>query len=81
MALKINEECSACDACVDPCPNGAISAASPYYVIDPLRCTECVGAEDEPQCQIVCPAACIVEHPDFRESREQLLAKFEALQA
>lgn len=81
MALKINEDCSACDACVDPCPNEAISVASPYYVIDPLRCTECVGAEDEPQCQIVCPAGCIVDHSDFRESREQLLSKFRALQA
>lgn len=80
MALKINEDCSACDACVDPCPNQAISVATPYYIIDPLRCTECVGAEDEPQCRLVCPANCIVDHPDFRESHEQLLMKYRALQ-
>ena len=79
MALTISDDCSACDACIDACPNQAISADSPYYVIDPLRCTECVGAEDEPQCQLVCPVGCIVEHPDYRESKEQLLGKYQAL--
>jgi hypothetical protein len=48
-------------------------------VIDPLRGTECVGAEDEPQCKLVCPLNCILEHPDFRESREELLAKHQSL--
>ncbi len=48
-------------------------------MIDPLRCSECVGAEDEPQCQLVCPADCIVPHPDFRETPEELQAKYEAL--
>lgn len=81
MALRITDDCSACDACVDTCPNTAISAASPYYIINPQRCTECVGAEDEPQCQLVCPVGCIEAHPDFRESKEQLLAKYHALQA
>jgi hypothetical protein len=28
----------------------------------------------------VCPVSdCIVDHPDFRESREELLAKYQAL--
>lgn len=81
MALTINDECSACDACVDACPNEAISAAKPYYVIDPARCTECVGAEDEPQCRLVCPVGCIVDHPDYRETPERLLEKYLALQA
>ena len=46
-------------------PNEAIAAGEPY-VIDALRCTECVGAEDEPQCKLVCPVAnCIVPNPDF----------------
>jgi hypothetical protein len=45
-------------------------------VIDALRCTECVGAEDEPQCKLVCPVeGCIIPNPDFSETREQLLAK------
>ena len=64
MALLINENCTACDACKPVCPNEAISVGDPIYLIDPLRCTECVGAEDEPQCKLVCPADCIVQHPD-----------------
>ena len=43
MALMINETCTACDACVPECPNDAITAGNPIYVIDPLKCTECVG--------------------------------------
>jgi len=80
MALLINETCTACDACVPECPNDAITAGNPIYVIDALKCTECVGAEDEPQCRLVCPVSdCIVDNPDFRESREELLAKYQAL--
>ena len=78
MALLINEDCTLCDACVPVCPNEAIKAGQPY-VIDALRCTECVGAEDEPQCKLVCPSNCIFEHPDFRESRDELLAKYHSL--
>jgi ferredoxin len=78
MALLINEDCTLCDACVPVCPNEAIKAGQPY-VIDALRCTECVGAEDEPQCKLVCPSNCIFENPDFRESRDELLAKYHGL--
>ena len=45
MALIINDACTACDACEPVCPNKAITAGNPMYVIDPLKCTECVGAE------------------------------------
>jgi len=79
VALMINDECTGCDACVLECPNDAISEGDPIYVIDPLRCTECVGAHDEPQCQLVCEPDCIVPHPDFVESREELQAKYEEL--
>jgi ferredoxin len=80
MALFINDNCTACDACKPVCPNEAISAGELLYVIDPLRCTECVGAEDEPQCRLVCPVDdCIVQNPDFVESKEELLGKYEAL--
>ena len=79
MALSITEDCTACDACVEPCPNTAVSVGDPIYVIDPLRCTECVGHEDEPQCILVCPADCIVPNPDFEESQGDLLAKYEQL--
>jgi len=81
MALRISDDCSACDACVDACPNNAISAANPYYIIDPLRCTECVGVEDEPQCKLVCSVECIDENPSYPETKEQLRMKYQALQA
>ncbi len=79
MALMITEECTGCDACVEPCPNEAISPAEPIYLIDALRCTECVGAFEEPQCKLVCPADCIDLNPDFEEGPEELQAKYEAL--
>ena len=79
MALLITEGCSACDACRTVCPNEAISVGDPLYVIDPARCTECVGAEDEPQCKVVCPADCITFNPGFKETPEELQKKYEAL--
>ena len=79
MALIINDDCTGSDACVEPCPNNAISAGSPIYVIDPDKCTECVGAHDEPQCVSVCPADCIIPDPANKESKEQLLAKYARL--
>jgi ferredoxin len=56
MALYITDDCIACDACLDECPNGAISEGDPIYVIDPDKCTECKGDFDEPQCASVCPS-------------------------
>ncbi len=79
MALMIEEICTNCDACVPVCPNEAISMGELVYVIDPLKCTECVGAEEEPQCKLVCPVDCIVPNPDWSESPEELQAKYEAL--
>ena len=79
MALMINDICTACDACPSVCPNEAITVGAPLYVIDPAKCTECVGAHDEPQCKLVCPADCIVVHPDFKETPEQLKEKYDAL--
>ena len=78
MALLINQDCTECDACPSVCPNEAITKGTPY-VIDSLRCTECVGAEDEPQCKLVCPSDCIVKNPDFDETPEQLQEKYSAL--
>jgi ferredoxin len=79
MALLITQDCTACDACREVCPNEAIKKGEPIYVIDPLRCTECVGAHDEPQCKLVCPPNCIEINPDFVENKEQLMEKYAAL--
>ncbi|GAB4345704.1 MAG: YfhL family 4Fe-4S dicluster ferredoxin [Gammaproteobacteria bacterium] len=81
MALMITDECINCDVCEPECPNGAISQGDEIYVIDPNLCTECVGHFDEPQCIEVCPVDCIIPNPDYEETKEELQAKFEALQA
>ncbi|MEW5727767.1 MAG: YfhL family 4Fe-4S dicluster ferredoxin [Pseudomonadota bacterium] len=79
MALIINDDCTSCDACVPVCPNEAITAGDVIYVIDEDRCTECVGADDTPQCQLVCPADCIVQGKE--ETHEELEAKYNRLHA
>lgn len=81
MALIITDECINCDVCEPECPNEAISAGEEIYVIDPNKCTECVGHYDEPQCQIVCPVDCIPLNPDVVETREQLQEKYLRLTA
>lgn len=75
MAFKITEDCISCGACEPECPNNAISEGENIYVIDPDKCTECVGFYDEQQCVSVCPVDACVPDPDRRETREQLLAK------
>ena len=81
MALKITDLCINCDVCEPECPNQAISMGPEFYVIDPARCTECVGHFDKPQCQEVCPVDCIPLDPDHVETREVLLVKYERLKA
>jgi ferredoxin len=79
MALLINDECVNCGVCEPECPNDAISEGDDTYVIDPSKCTECVGHYDEPQCVDVCPVDCIVADPDHAESQDELKAKFDKL--
>jgi ferredoxin len=79
MALKITNDCINCDMCLPECPNQAISLGSKVYVIDPERCTECVGFYDKPQCVEACPINCIAKDPAHVETPEQLLAKQRAL--
>ena len=81
MALMITDECINCDVCEPECPNEAISAGEEIYVINPDKCTECVGHFDEPQCQQLCPVACIPVDPQHQETPSQLQAKFIRLQA
>lgn len=81
MALIITDECINCDVCEPECPNQAISQGPEIYVIDPAKCTECVGHFDKPQCVEVCPVDCIPVDPDHVETREALQQKYERLMA
>ena len=81
MALLITDECINCDVCEPECPNGAISMGTEIYVIEPSKCTECVGHFDEPQCRQVCPVECIPLNPEHVESQSELLAKYQHLTA
>ena len=79
MALFINDLCINCDVCEPECPNQAISQGVSIYVIDPRKCTECVGHFDQPQCVEVCPVECILVDPEHTESNDELHAKYLAL--
>lgn len=79
MALLINDECVNCGVCEPECPNEAITEGEDIYIIDPNKCTECVGHYDEPQCVDVCPVDCIPSDPDRNETKEELQAKYERL--
>lgn len=79
MALMITDDCINCDVCEPECPNNAIYQGEDIYVIDPSKCTQCVGHFDEPQCQQVCPVDCIPLDPAHEESEAQLTAKYHHL--
>ena len=79
MAYKITDECICCGSCESECPNQAISEGETICIIDPEKCTECVGAHEYPQCSTVCPVDAPTPDPDRRESREQLLERWERL--
>lgn len=81
MALIITDACINCDVCEPECPNDAISQGEDIYIIDPNKCTECVGHFDEPQCQQVCPVDCIPLDLHHFESRDELMHKYEQLVA
>lgn len=81
MALLITDQCINCDVCEPECPNGAISQGREFYVIDPDKCTECVGHFDTPQCREVCPVDCIPVDPDRIETTAALRNKYVRLMA
>ena len=79
MAYKITDECISCGACETECPNEAISESETTYVIDPDKCTECVGAADASKCADICPVGACEPDPDKQESKEELQAKYDKL--
>ena len=80
MALMITDGCINCDVCEPECPNDAISMGPEIYIIETAKCTDCVGHYEEPQCRVICPVDCIPFDPDFKETKEQLMQKYELLQ-
>ena len=79
MAYKISDDCISCGACLPECPNEAISEGDTIYVIDPDKCTECVGSHESSKCAEVCPVDACKPDPDCKESRADLLAKWKKL--
>ena len=79
MAYKISEECISCGACETECPNGAITEGETIYIIDPDKCTDCVGAADTSKCADICPVGAPEPDPDRQESKEELQAKYDKL--
>ena len=59
----VAENCTACGACEAECPNVAIREKDGVYVINPKKCTECIGYFEDAQCVAVCPIdlTCIID--------------------
>ena len=79
MAYKITDDCISCGACEAECPNQAITEGETIYVIDPAKCTECVGAFDSSKCAEMCPVDACEPDPDHQETQEQLTEKYKSL--
>jgi ferredoxin len=75
MATHITDVCINCGKCEAECPNQAISEGDDIFVINPERCTECVGFHDQEACQSVCPIECCLPDPKRREGEQVLLAR------
>lgn len=71
MAYRIvAAQCTSCTACEALCPNEAISEQGATFVIDPAKCTECIGHFNTPQCVAICPVddTCVIDrgYPRYR---------------
>ncbi|MFC4486545.1 4Fe-4S binding protein [Tepidiphilus baoligensis] len=59
----IASQCTGCSACEAECPNQAIREKGGIFVINPEKCTECIGYFDDPQCVLACPVdnTCVID--------------------
>jgi len=76
MAYKIPDECIYCGTCAEECPNKAIYEGDTKFIIDPDKCTECVGYFESPRCTEACPLHIPCADPEHQESRDELLEKW-----
>jgi ferredoxin len=81
MANRITNDCIVCGACEDACPTGAIGLGEGIFIIDPERCTECVGHDERCRCMVLCPIDCCVPDPEHRETEQELFARAQRLKA
>ena len=79
MAYKISDECISCGACEPECPNQAITEGDTVYIINPDKCTECIGSYVSSRCAEICPVDACAADPALKESKDQLLAKWRKL--
>ena len=79
MSFKISDECISCGACEPECPNQAISEGETTYVINPDKCTECIGSFASSRCAEICPVDACAADPARKENKDQLLAKWKIL--
>jgi ferredoxin len=81
MSVRIGDDCINCGACADACPTEAIfeDTENDRSVIDPARCTECVGFYGRVMCAVECPVECIDFDPENPESEKQLIKKAQEL--
>ncbi len=76
MATLITEDCVGCGACEPVCPGDGIRKENGGFVIDPTRCTECVGFYAKQQCENVCPVDnCCVPDPERVETEAVLFER------
>ena len=79
MAYTITDECISCGACEPECENQAITEAERIYIIDPDKCTECVGNSEVKKCVDICPVDCCIPDPEHNETHEELMEKWKKL--
>ena len=79
MSYKITEDCISCGACEAECKNNAISEGETGYIIDPDKCTECVGNFESPICAEVCQVDACVPDQEHKENKDKLLEKWRKL--
>ena len=79
MAYMITDDCINCGGCAEGCENHAITETDTCSMIDPAKCTECVGIYPTPLCADACPVDACQPDPQNRETREELMEKWRRL--